>query len=440
MIRKICTKLIFMLSCLIITACSPYATNDPSDNTGTSLTVQTRTSENIEIEYPIQVYAFDKDGKCAHMQEIKSADESLRMTLPEGLYRIIAIAGNKAGEYKITDNSSWDKPIALNSPYYAEHALMMGSSNIELTDTDAEINISMSYSVSALQFNLSNIPDSATAVKVHITPVSSNINFKKEYANDEQTASIPCKLEKGIWQTGTIYIFPAEGKQTIFSFEITYKESICSYGYTYNKALEKNQPYILNGSFKGGFEIDGDFTNEEWEEAFNIDFTFGNTDDGTSEPEEPDGPEISEDGVILVNELPELSSIWEGCFVWQINNELADEADLVLMAPEQFLIKASDTSKTLAAYKFNNWTTWRTFTKTEAEQLRKEYDLVNLPDLNAILDGGGLEGFFYKDDDRYLCDNGERSFNFKEGGAISGVGMSRKYYLRPIITVHVKIK
>lgn len=110
------------------------------------------------------------------------------------------------------------------------------------------------------------------------------------------------------------------------------------------------------------------------------------------------------------------------------------------MAPEQFLIYASKTAETLADYKFNNWTAWRTFTKTEAEQLKKEYDLVNLPDLNDILDAGGLEGFFYNEEDRYLCESGAYSFNFKTSGTISATGVTRKYYLRPLITIHVKVK
>lgn len=439
--NKIYTIFLAISCCLMETACSPYETDDPSENKGAELTVQTRTGENMEMEYPIQVYAFDKEGLCVHSQEIVSEEEALKMTLPEGLYRIVAIAGNKTGEYKFTDTSSWDKSIALDTPYYALHALMMGSSNIELTDTDAEVSITMSYAVSALQLNLADIPDSATAVKIHVSPVSSSINFKKELANDEQTTTIPCSLQENIWKTETVYVLPAESKQTVFSIDITYPHTTCSYGYTYNKPLEVNQPYVLNGSFKGGFEIDGDFTIDGWKPVCNINFTFGNSDSSTSEPDEPENPGEPEDGTILIDEMPAVNSIWNGCFVWQVNNELADEADLVLMAPEQFLINSSKTAETLADYKFNNWTAWRTFTRAEAEQLRKEYDLVNLPDLNDILDAGGLEGFFYNEDDRYLCENGTYSFNFEPSGKFStSIGMKRDYFLRPLITIHVKVK
>lgn len=439
--NKIYTIFLAISCCLMETACSPYETDDPSEKKGTELTVQTRTGENLEIEYPIQVYAFDKEGLCVHSQEIVSEEEALKMTLPEGLYRIVAIAGNKTGEYKLTDTSSWDKSIALDAPYYALHALMMGSSNIELTNTDAEVSITMSYAVSALQLNLADIPDSATAVKIHVSPVSSSINFKKELANDEQTTTIPCSLQENIWKTETVYVLPAESKQTVFSIDITYPHTTCSYGYTYNKPLEVNQPYVLNGSFKGGFEIDGDFTIDGWKPVCNISFTFGNSDSSTSEPDEPENPGEPEDGTILIDEMPAVNSIWNGCFVWQVNNELADEADLVLMAPEQFLINSSKTTETLADYKFNNWTAWRTFTRAEAEQLRKEYDLVNLPELNDILDAGGLDGFSYNEGDRYLCENGAYSFNFEPSGKFStSIGMKRDYFLRPLITIHVKVK
>lgn len=173
----------------------------------------------------------------------------------------------------------------------------------------------------------------------------------------------------------------------------------------------------------------------------NINFTFGNSDSSTSEPNEPENPGEPEDGTIFIDEMPAVNSIWNGCFVWQVNNELADEADLVLMGPDQFQIKSSETAETLADYKFNNWTAWRTFTRAEAEQLRKEYDLVNLPDLNDILDAGGLDGFSYNEGDRYLCENGTYSFNFEPSGKFStSIGMKRDYFLRPLITIHVKVK
>lgn len=427
--------------CMMNISCSPYTLDDENDSDNQpEITVVTRTNEDVTMEYPLQVFAFNEEGTCVQAQEISSDNEAMHLQLPQGNYRIVAVAGNSKEEYSLENVSSWEKEIEFKNKQFAHHALIMGSSNVELNDKDKQVSIAMSYVVAALQFNLSEIPDSATAIKVHISPVNSAINFKMEYKNDEVTASVKGEKNGDFWSTGTFFVLPDESRQSIFSIELTFPHSSLCYGYTFNEKLKANQPYIFNGNFKNGASLGGDFTIEGWQPSKEVDFIFGtNTEDQPADPDNP-APEIPEDGTIIINEIPSIKSIWNGCFLWQIKNETDDEADLILFAPEHFLIQVSETASTLAGYHFNGWKGWRTFTEEEAKQLREEYEISNIDDINDILESNGLDFFRYGDDDRYLCENGNKSFNFQTGGNISSTGLKKEYYLCPVKTVHVKLK
>ena len=96
---------LFLLLSLFLFSCeSAWLDETMGSDEFTSLTVQTRASGNLRLIYPIQVLAYESaSGQLMSEQTISSASEKLSLSLPEGEYNLVALAG--MSDYQLDDKN-----------------------------------------------------------------------------------------------------------------------------------------------------------------------------------------------------------------------------------------------------------------------------------------------------------------------------------------------
>ncbi|MBE6280798.1 MAG: hypothetical protein E7095_01860 [Bacteroides sp.] len=378
------------------------------------LKVKARAASNEKIAYPLYLYAFDKDGRCAASQVINSAEELPSLTLPAGGYRIVALS-DVSGGYVLPEHPEADAPILLESTAGAQTPLMVGKADVTIGSRSSSLNITLRYAVSAISAALNEIPEDVEAVHLLLSPLHASLCMNGEYGSDTHQLDIPCtRDENKVWRTDTVYAFPGSGQETLFSVQLTRKDgNRQTYAYTYRGIPEANRPFNLSGNYTGAISVDGTFIIEGWDTAIDVSFTFGST----QEEEPSDGPTEEED-----NDTPQVGRIWkDGIVVETKGNEV------LLMSTEEWIATVDEVESILEEEEG-----WHVPTYEEAQLLKATFGGRELDELNEqIVDYNGtlpeVDG-----EERYLCDKGGvyYSFIFADGTTISKAGSKRSYYVR----------
>ena len=184
--------------------------------------VKARSSGNSQINYPLYLYAFDEEGSCSASQTINQPNDSIKLTLPAGNYRVVAIS-DISGGYQLPENPNALDDISIISNNGALTPMMMGKADITIGENDTSLNITMSYMVTAISVALKGIPTDVTNVSLSLSPMYKAISMYGEYTENSHRLEIPCKLNtSNIWYANSIYTFPGGGKETIFSILLTH--------------------------------------------------------------------------------------------------------------------------------------------------------------------------------------------------------------------------
>lgn len=433
----------------LLTACVNRVDEEGMPGETTSLHVTTRAGS-IPLPYPIHIYAFDAEGKQAAMSIVNSADESCSLTMAGGSYHLVALAGTDG--YNLPDTPVKTSSITLHTSNYSTTPLMMGSADVTLGSADEGVDIMLTYRVARIELSLSDIPVAVKSVKVSFSPLYNAMNFGGSYTDEDSKAIIACSKEGNNWKAPIFHTFPGSGQTLTLTIEMTDASGSKSYGYTYEGKLEAGIPYVLTGSYKQGFSVNGSITAEGWGSAKNIGFTFGggNGNSGGSSGETPDP---GNNDTYPVTAIPETCTLWNGHAVVAVQNTTATTADLLLLSLKEWKDVASAKSDekptqatTLAAaYNEGGISGWRIPTKDEAD-LIKAYcggiTLINeFNDLLAEAGGDALTGNgndSHGESVRYLCDTAAYSYDLKStSNANREAGGTRTYYLRTVKTVHV---
>ena len=269
-----------------------------SDDEYGTLKVETRTVENVEVPYPMSLYAFSSSGDCVDTQTIEDEDEKIQMDLPSGNYRIVAVAGYGSG-YVLPSVEDWEDEITVAEDEVPETPLMMGMADIKIdTEVENKLKINLSYSVAAMDVALSGVPDEVKSVEVMVSPFYSSVNLKGEYQDSGSSLCLTCSLdEKGQWVSPLYYVFPGSSDETVLSIALKMKDGTkATYGYVWKEAPQANKPYHLKGHYAEGLMLDGFFVVQGWGEAEEVKFGFGsgiqNKDENGSTSDTGDIPEI----------------------------------------------------------------------------------------------------------------------------------------------------
>ena len=414
-----------------------------------SLKVKVRSADNVEIAYPLYLYAFNKNGKLAASQTINEEGNDMALSLTEGDFQVVAVSGI-SDDYQLPENPTLDDAIILSNSEGADTPLMVGRADIAVSRSEGtSAEIALTYVVAQLNVMLKNVPTDVSTVELSISPLHSSLTMSGEYGGDTQKIKASCTLgEDGVWTAQPTYIFPGSGKETTFSVYFKKEDGTeLTYGYTYNGIPEANHPFNITGSFAEGIIVGGSFEINGWEEAINVEFTFGanvvpDDDEEEKEEEKEEEEEEKEDVQIDMTNVPEIGTIWNDMIVADIGEADETGVDLLLMSLDEWEATTSEVTDILDGYSVNGISEWRLPTHDEAAVLRARFSGDNRWELNDLIEEYDSSLYGLDGEERYLCTkNGlYYSFKFVIGTRTTEAGEKKSYYVRLVKTFRMDIE
>ena len=261
-----------------------------------------------------------------------------------------------------------------------------------------------------------------------------------------------------IWATSDVYIMPGKSTQLTLSISMTNATATNTHGYTHASNLEAGTPYVMAGSYKGKFTINGSISGAGWKETEYINFTFGpgagedNTDpENGNEPDEPEGgedpeedPEEGSEGgetEYLVSALPQPADICNGHLVAIKVSADATSAELLLMSLKEWLVTPEEALNIeyIEGDGTNKLTDWRIPTKDEMETISSTigYSPNGETGVNPILEKAGGDKLV-QSQENYLCENATKITVLGQKTSVSAQA-NEKYRLRLVKTIRVKL-
>jgi hypothetical protein len=215
-----------------------------------------------------------------------------------------------------------------------------------------------------------------------------------------------------------------------------------TYGYTYNGIPEANHPFNITGSFAEGIIVGGSFEINGWEEAINVEFTFGANVVPDDEEEKEEEEEEKEDVQIDMTNVPEIGTIWNDMIVADIGEADETGVDLLLMSLDEWEATTSEVTNILDGYSVNGISEWRLPTHDEAAVLRARFSGDNRWELNDLIEEYDSSLYGLDGEERYLCTkNGlYYSFKFVIGTRTTEAGEKKSYYVRLVKTFRMDIE
>lgn len=434
---------LFLLLSLFLFSCeSAWLDETMGSDEFTSLTVQTRASGNLRLIYPIQVLAYESaSGQLMSEQTISSASEKLSLSLPEGEYNLVALAG--MSDYQLDDKNSYDSQILMGEKI-PENALIQGQAQVVIDSKATTTEIVMGYQVACLDLTLREIPKGTSEVTITLSPIHTSIGLNGEKTGEPEKVTLTAKStgEEGVWKVPRCYLFGSEGEQTILSINLINEKGKTVYGHTIKQSLEAGIPYSISGSYQGGFSLDGELLLQDWGETVPLKFTFGEA--SVTEPDEEDSDENEPP---TLTDIPLPGDLYKGSVVGAIISQNATEAKILLISAQMWenvasaYNEAEEWDKTEAivdGYSENNLSGWAIPTKEEADLLSDgSLSSTQLEKINQALQGAGGDPWISSDQEdengkliRYLCNEGLHSYTIGKSDYPRATGKSRRYFLR----------
>lgn len=438
--------LLSVLLCLITLSCQQVPEDDGwlSEEDMKSLKVKVRSADNVEIAYPLYLYAFNKNGKLAASQTINEEGNDMALSLTEGDFQVVAVSGI-SDDYQLPENPTLDDAIILSNSEGADTPLMVGRADIAVSRSEGtSAEIALTYVVAQLNVMLKNVPTDVSTVELSISPLHSSLTMSGEYGGDTQKIKASCTLgEDGVWTAQPTYIFPGSGKETTFSVYFKKEDGTeLTYGYTYNGIPEANHPFNITGSFAEGIIVGGSFEINGWEEAINVEFTFGANVVPDDEEEKEEEEEEKEDVQIDMTNVPEIGTIWNDMIVADIDDTDETGINLLLMSLDEWDATTSEVADVVEGYSVNGISEWRLPTHDEAAVLRARFSGDNRWELNDLIEEYDSSLYGLDGEERYLCTkNGlYYSFKFVIGTRTTEAGEKKSYYVRLVKTFRMDIE
>ena len=404
------------------------------------LQVQTRageTGEDATVSYPVNVYVFQEE-QCKALQTISDTEQTLSISLEEGLYTVYAIGGASETDYVIPskDNATPSSIIALQDGKTLTD-LMAAMSTVTLVEGETNtLTLSMERKVMLLQsVVISNLPTSATAVSVSIAPLWQNLTIETEFTGTQGTARIAlAKQDDGrTWKsTSEEYLFPPSTTTATISVSLTTAEGTKSYSYNSSGKLEAGYKINIEGTYieSVGVTLTGTITGEAWKGERTVSFDFdeegsseGNGDNNGNNP----------------SSFPAVGDIYEGCYVLAVNTLNATSAELTLLSPTEHVPIYDSNEKTmnslitsaLATYSTHAVSGWHVPTAEEMAILATGYTGVEAAGQKPL--GSTNKNYLFV----RSSDNAYRSHIMGRTFTEEGNNPNAQTYLRPMATVTI---
>ena len=413
---------------------------EDSEKANALLQVQTRagdTGEDATVSYPVSVYVFQAE-QCKALQTISDEEQTLGISLEEGMYTVYAIGGASETDYVIPskEDATPSSVIALQDGKTLTD-LMAAMSTVTLVEGETNtLTLSMERKVMLLQsVVISNLPTSATAVSVSIAPLWQNLTVGATYEGEQGTARIVLtKQDDGqTWKsTSEQYLFPPSTTTATISVSLTTAEGTKSYSYNSSGKLEAGYKINIEGTYTEsvGVTLTGTITGEAWKGERTISFDFdeegsseGNGDNNGNNP----------------SNFPAVGDIYEGCYVLAVNTLNATSAELTLLSPTEHVPIYDSNERmmndlitsALATYGTHAVSGWHVPTAEEMAILATGYTGVEAAGQKPL--GSTNKNYLFV----RSSDNAYRSHIMGRTFTEEGNNPNAQTYLRPIATVTI---
>lgn len=447
-------KLLFILTGVaLLTACQKISLEDfNTPTTESEVRILTRSASNVNISYPIYLYAFNiSSGKLQSSSTLKSESDTPVLNLGAGTYHLVAVAGIE--DCEVPEQPTINSTITLPKDSLLQQPLQMGSADISVSKSTT-VTITLYNQVTAINIALTDIPDDVSACHVSFSLMHNSISYEGKLSGTTINTIELNKRGNNIWSAPLFYTLPSSNQQLTLSINCTSPQVSNTYGYIHNTQLAANTPYNIMGSYKSGFAVNGVLNLAGWNAPQEINFTFGaenneNSDD--SNDDENDDTEEDRDEYV-VNSIPKVGTIWNNHFVATVLDATTSEAELILLSTTEWDGVTSAThaetphmaANFAASYTEDGMTNWSIPTRDEAKLMRTAIGLDKLESINAVLKANNIPQLNVGESDkgesiRYLCDDATFTYVW-DGTSISKSGTKRTYNLRLIKRVKVVTK
>lgn len=268
----------------MFSACSSDSVNEESEQvTNSNLRVHTRGATDSDgetkISYPVRIFAFDTDNSCVGTSTIESENNNFSMKLQPGTYNIYAIAGASDTDYTIPDAETATplSVVTLNADKEHSDLMVASSTAFELSEGNNTLEMQLTRKVMMLQsVTINNLPQTATAVKVTISPLNKNIQIDGDYSGTiSKDITLTQNTESNRWENTTeMYLLPASGNTTI-TITVSDGTEDKVYSYTCTNNLEANHKITLVGNYKAeDITMTGTIIGDEWDDSQDETFEF----------------------------------------------------------------------------------------------------------------------------------------------------------------------
>ncbi|MBO5871648.1 MAG: hypothetical protein J6Q75_03270 [Bacteroidaceae bacterium] len=447
-------KLLFILTGVaLLTACQKISLEDfNAPTTESEVRILTRSASNVNISYPIYLYAFNiSSGKLQSSSTLKSESDTPVLNLGAGTYHLVAVAGIE--DCEVPEQPTINSTITLPKDSLLQQPLQMGSADISVSKSTT-VTITLYNQVTAINIALTDIPDDVSACHVSFSLMHNSISYGGKLSGTTVNTIELNKQGNNIWSAPLFYTLPSSNQQLTLSINCTSPQVSNTYGYIHNGQLAANTPYNIMGSYKTGFAVNGVINLAGWNAPQEINFTFGaenneNSDD--SNDDENDDTEEDRDEYV-VNSIPKVGTIWNNHFVATVLDATTSEAELILLSTTEWDGVTSAThaetphmaANFAASYTEDGMTNWSIPSRDEAKLMRTAIGLDKLEYINAVLKANNIPQLNVGESDkgesiRYLCDDATFTYVW-DGTSISKSGTKRTYNLRLIKRVKVVTK
>lgn len=403
-----------------------------------------------EIIYPLTIYAFDPVSEECRLQKTFNADaaSAARLELPEGRYRLVAMAG--MADCDVPSKPVLSGVVSLPDDNCLNHPLMQGGADLTVTG-NASVDIMMYYSVASVSVVLSEVPADVASVDVTFSDFCQALAFNGE-CSGSAAVTVSCQKNGDLWEASVIYVLPGSGQKLLLTIGLVSADgSRTDYGYTYHGSVSANRPYRFSGSYRGGFSVNGTVDVADWDAGEIVDFTFGvGVDDGDDTG--GGGSDTEPGGTMVVSSLPEKETIWNGHFVALVQNADASGSDVLLLSLSEWKGVPAEAQTAGAAqslvdsYVEGDIGGWKIPVKEEVQAMKDAFG-IRLSAINQTLASAGGEVLSDSGEDaeknaiRYLCDGGEKSYSWDvRSASFTTPGTKRNYYLRAVRKLRLVVK
>ena len=408
---------------MTLCACNKEVMNDKWMERDSRLTVLTRgdgSNGDPIIATPVRLYVFDSEDQCIATQTEEEAGSSISMELPEGTFTVYAIGG--------ADDNRLDLPTQEAAEKTSVISLKDGKSFDDLMTAYATVTLSSKGSntltlgmerkvYQVVSATIKNVPNGTEEVSVSISPIYESFLLNGSYHGENGACTIPLvkQEDSNTWEeTAGIYQLPSVGKPTI-----SVRIGDSTYSYTCEEELSANYKITIEGTYTGeggtsSVTLNGTISGVSWAEEKTIHFTF------------------NEEGSETVNEestpLPEIGSLYQGCYVLAVNGKQVtilsseERRDIVTNSDANYTIK-SKVDKALQEWSVPNITAeWELIDDNTLQLIVSAAEQINSPAL----------GTYY-----YFYTNGStiKKFRIIDGNVDCKAEPNDLTYLRPVATL-----